>query len=85
MNAEILGINPAPVASHDTYCDKKGFGFTILSDPGRKTAVAFEAVKAFGKLIQRTVYIVSPEGGVIFAEQGTPPTQKMLDAIAQHS
>lgn len=81
MNAEILGINPASVTSHDNYCDKKGFGFTILSDPGRKTAAAYQAVMALGKLIQRTVYVISPDGKIIFAEQGIPPTQSMMDAI----
>lgn len=85
MNAEILGINPASVKSHDNYCAKKGFGFTILSDPGKKTATGYEAVKAFGKLIQRTVYVISPEGKIIFAEQGMPADQKMLDTIGGHS
>ena len=81
LNTDIVGINPASVASHISYCGKKGFGFTILSDPGRGVAAEYEAVKAFGKLIQRTVYVISPEGKIIFAEQGMPPNQKMMDAI----
>jgi len=72
------------VKSHDNYCEKKGFGFAILSDPGREVALQYEAVKAMGKLIQRTVYVVSPEGKIIFAEQGIPANQKMIDAIGQY-
>jgi len=81
--AEILAINPASVKSHDSYCDKKGFTFTILSDPDRKITGKYKALKAFGKLVQRTVYVVGPDFKLIFAEEGMPADQKMLDAIEQ--
>ena len=48
--AEILAINPASVKSHDNYCDKKGFNFTILSDPDKKVLGHYKALKAMGKL-----------------------------------
>jgi len=81
LDAEVLAVNPASVDAHDKYCDAKGFGFTILSDPGRKVARQYEAIRFPGLLIQRTVYVVGPEGTIIFAEQGMPADQKMLDAI----
>lgn len=82
--AEILAINPASVKSHDNYCDKKGFTFTILSDPDRKVTGKYKALKALGKLVQRTVYVVGPDLKIVFAEQGMPADAKILDAIRQN-
>lgn len=81
LDTEILGINPASVKSHDNYCDKKGFGFTILSDPDKKTAKKYDSLKTGGILIQRSVYVIGPDGKIIFAGKGMPENQKMMDAI----
>jgi peroxiredoxin len=69
------------VESHDKYCDKKGFTFPLLSDPGRKVAKAYQATKLKDAVIQRTVYVVGPERKIIFAEQGIPADKKMIDTI----
>ncbi len=85
LGADIVAINPASIKSHMSYCEKKGFSYPILSDPERKIAGKYEALKAGGLLIQRTVYVVGPDGKIIFAEQGMAPDQKMLDAVKQHA
>jgi len=85
LHADIIAINPASVASHASYCDKKGFAYPILSDPGREVARKYDALKFGGLLIQRTVYVVGPEGKIIFAEQGMPVNQKMIEAIGRHN
>jgi peroxiredoxin len=72
------------VTSHDSYCDKKGFTFTILSDPDRDITGKYEALKSNGKSIQRTVYVVGPEQKIIFAEEGMPADQTILDAIEKN-
>ncbi len=82
IGADILAINPASVESHDKYCDKKGFTFPLLSDPGRKVAKAYQATKLKDAVIQRTVYVVGPGLKIIFAEQGIPADKKMIAAIA---
>lgn len=81
LGADIWGINPASVEAHDRYCDGKGFGFPILSDDGREVAKRYEALKFPGLLIQRTVYVVGPQGTIIFAEQGMPADKEMMGAI----
>jgi len=81
IGADILAINPASVEAHDKYCDKKGFTFPLLSDPGRKIAKAYQATKLKDAVIQRTVYVVGPGMRIIFAEQGIPADKKMIDAI----
>ncbi len=82
--AEILAINPASVKSHDNYCDKKGFSFTILSDPDKTVTGHYEALKALGKLVQRTVYVIGPDCDIIFAEKGMPADDEILTAIENH-
>jgi peroxiredoxin len=82
IGAGILAINPASVEAHDKYCDKKGFTFPLLSDPGRKVAKAYQATKLKDALIQRTVYVVGPGQKILFAEQGIPADKKMIDAIS---
>ena len=84
LNADVVAINPASVKAHVSYCEKKGFSFPILSDGDREVIRSYQALKAGGLLIQRTVYVVGPDGKVIFAEQGMPADQKMMDAIAAH-
>ncbi len=78
-----MAINPASVKAHDNYCDKKGFKFTILSDPDKEVIRKYEALKALG-LIQRTVYVVGPDFKLIFAEQGMPADEKILEAVKLH-
>jgi peroxiredoxin len=79
-----MAINPASVEAHDKYCERKGFSFPLLSDPDRIVADKFQALKTNGKSIQRLVYVVGPEGNIIFAEEGMPANQKMIDVI-QHA
>lgn len=84
MDAEIIAINPASIVSHQSYCAKKGFSFDILSDSDSITAKRYHSLKIGGLLIQRSVYVIGPEATVIFAKEGMPPNQEMLDAIAAY-
>lgn len=81
LDTKIIGINPASVEAHDKYCNQFGFGFPILSDPDRKTALAYNALKENGISIQRTVYILDKNGIIKFGEQGMPDDDKLLDVI----
>lgn len=70
--------------SHDTYCDRKGFTFPLISDPDRKVTEAYEALKLSGRLVRRTVYVIGPDGVIIFAEKGMPANERLLAAISAH-
>lgn len=83
MGADIWAVNPASVATHDNYCSQKGYTFPLLSDTGKTVARAYEAVFMGGAVVQRTVYVIGPGRKIIFAEQGMPADQKMIDAITQ--
>ena len=76
-----LGVNPAATENHARYAEKLGLGFPLLSDPDRRIASDFAALKPDGKGIQRTVYAVAPDGTIAFAVRGAPPPTEVLRAL----
>ncbi len=73
-----LGMNPAPVASHETYAAGFRFGFPLVSDPDRAAARAYQALKVDGRGIQRTVYLIGRDGRILFAQRGAPAVDAIL-------
>ncbi len=52
-----------------------------MSDPARVVAKQYQALKFPGLLVQRTVYVVGPTGGIIFAAAGMPADETIMEAI----
>lgn len=77
-----LAINPASIESHEKYSAGFKFNFPLASDPERAVARAYHAVKPDGKGIQRTVYLIGPDGRVLFAQRGAPPADAVLSPLA---
>ena len=75
-----FGVNPASVDSHLSYVEKMHFNFPLLSDPDRKIAGSYHALKDDGKGIQRTVYVIGRDGTVRFAQRGAPPVDDIVGA-----
>ncbi|PYP49273.1 MAG: hypothetical protein DMD45_15015 [Gemmatimonadetes bacterium] len=73
-----FGVNPAGVESHAGYVRTLGFNFPLLSDPDRAIARAYHALKDDGKGIQRTVYVVSKDGTIAFAQRGAPAVDEIV-------
>ena len=73
-----LGMNPASVASHEKYAAGFEFNFPLVSDPERKAAEAYRALKPDGKGIARTVYLVGTDGKILFAQRGMPAAETIL-------
>lgn len=70
VNAEVLGISPDGVASHDKFAAKYGLPFPLLADTDHRVS---EAYGAWGKKslygrkymgMLRTTYLIDPEGKV---------------------
>ena len=76
-----FGVNPATVESHRKYAEKMKFNFPLLSDPERRVATAYGAVKADGEGIQRSVVLVGKDGKVRFAARGAPGAAESLAAL----
>jgi thioredoxin-dependent peroxiredoxin len=77
-----FGVNPASVEAHAGYVRKLKFTFPLLSDPDRAMARAYHALKDDGKGIQRSVYVITRDGSVAFAQRGAPPVDAILAAVS---
>jgi peroxiredoxin Q/BCP len=77
--AEILGVSPDTVASHQKFKSKYGLPFTLLADPEHKTAEdygvwgerKFAGKKYLG--INRSTFVIDNEGKVARAMLGIKP------------
>jgi peroxiredoxin Q/BCP len=76
---EILGVSPDDVASHEKFKSKYQLPFTLLADPGHKTAEAygvwgerrFAGKKYLG--INRSTFLIDEKGKVARAMIGIKP------------
>ena len=73
-----FGVNPAGVEAHAGYVQKLRFNFPLLSDADRAMARAYHALKDDAKGIQRTVYLVSRDGRIAFAQRGAPAVDEIV-------
>ena len=85
LNTAIVGVNHGSLKSHESFSEKQGYNFPILVDEGLKIASVYGAVKENGTSIQRTVYVVGPEGKIVFAQQGMPTDEEIAEAIKANS
>lgn len=81
--AQLVGINPGSLRSHQGFSAKMGLGFPLLVDEGRQVAAAYGTLKPNGTSIERTVIIVDKSGRVVFREKGTPPTDRLLAVLGK--
>jgi thioredoxin-dependent peroxiredoxin len=77
-----FGVNPAGVESHKGYVEKFKFNFPLLSDADRAMARAYHALKDDDRGIQRTVYVIGPDGRVRFAQRGAPLVDEIVKSRA---
>ncbi len=81
LKVTTLGVNPASVASHEKYKALLRFNFELASDPAREVAAAYRALKADGKGILRTVYLIATDGHVVFGQRGMPAAPAILKPL----
>jgi len=51
----------------------------LLADPGSKTAKAYGC--AGGLFIKRTVFVIDPNGVIVYSKRGMPSNEEILQAI----
>ncbi len=76
-----LGLNPASAEKHRAYVKLKDFPFPLLSDPGRKVAKAYGAVKLMGSMIKRAVVVVGRDGKIRYSQEGMPADGEILGSV----
>ena len=79
----VIGLNPANVASHAQFAKKQKYGFPLATDTDRSVAKAYGVGSMLGAN-SRTVVVVSPQGKVVFAEEGMPSPLELLQAVENH-
>ena len=63
LDAEVLGISPQSLDSHERFRAKYGLTVPLLADPDRTTIRAY-GVLGPGGLVRRSIFIVDPKGVV---------------------
>ena len=64
----VLGISPDTPQAQKKFKEKYGLPFTLLADPDKKVAKAFDVIKEknmYGKKvmgIERTTFLIGPDG-----------------------
>jgi thioredoxin-dependent peroxiredoxin len=85
--AEVLGVSPDDVASHEKFKTKYELPFTLLADPDHKVAEKFGVWgerKAYGKKymgINRSTFIIDSDGNVARAMLGIKPAGHAADVL----
>jgi len=74
---EVFGVNPGNAESHRKFQEKFHFPFPLLVDEGQKVA---ELYHANGLFIKRTVYLIGPDGTILYAKRGKPEPSEVLAA-----
>jgi thioredoxin-dependent peroxiredoxin len=61
LGAEVLGISPQSVHSHERFAAEHGLTVPLLADEGREAIRAY-GVNAPGGLVRRSIFIIDPDG-----------------------
>jgi peroxiredoxin Q/BCP len=90
-NAEVLGVSPDDVGSHQKFKAKHELPFTLLADPDHEVAEKYGVwgeKKFAGKKymgINRSTFVIDPEGNVARAMRGIKPAghaSEVLDSLS---
>ena len=74
----VYGVNPMSSKSHESFRDNYALPFPLLVDKGQKTAGDY---KTKGWIVRRTVYLIGPDGKIVFSRRGRPSPIEMLECI----
>jgi peroxiredoxin Q/BCP len=73
-----FGVNPMSEKSHEDFRDKYCLPFPLLVDKGQKVAALY---KAKGLIVRRIVYLIGPDGNILFSRRGMPSPIEILERI----
>jgi peroxiredoxin Q/BCP len=69
--AQVLGVSRDSVKSHDNFCAKRGFAFSLVSDHDEALCRAFDVIKQknmYGRQllgIERSTFLISPDSRIV--------------------
>jgi len=89
-DAEVLGVSRDSVKSHDNFCAKQGFRFSLVSDNDEALCQAFAVIKEknmYGRKvlgIERSTFLIDPRGRIAHGWRGVKVpghAQAVLDQL----
>ena len=65
-NVVVLGVSLDSADSHQSFCEKEGLSFRLLSDRGGKVAAAYGSLLnfVFVKIAARRTFLIDPQGKI---------------------
>jgi len=78
QNVVVYGINPQSAESHREFRERYHFPFPLLVDSEQKVAALYTSD---GGMVNRTVYLIGPDGKIRYARRGMPRPEEVLAAI----
>lgn len=87
VGATVWGINPAGKESHRAFIEKYALTVPLLVDTDLVVAEKYGAIKKlFGHVsVRRSVFVIAPNGKIVFKVRGLPADTEILKAIASIS
>jgi len=76
-NVLVYGVNPRGASAHQKFRAKYNFPFPLLVDKGQALARVYHAN---GLIVKRTVYLIGPDGIILYARRGKPDPEEVLAA-----
>ena len=76
-NVLVYGVNPQGGGSHKDFRSKYGFPFPLLVDNGQRAGALYHTN---GLIVKRTVYLIGPDGTILYARRGKPAPEEVLAA-----
>jgi peroxiredoxin Q/BCP len=76
-NVAVYGVNPQAAGSHQNFRSKYKLPFPLLVDKGQKMG---ELYHTNGLIVKRTVYLIGPDGTILYAKRGKPAPEEVLAA-----
>jgi peroxiredoxin Q/BCP len=76
-NVVVYGINPQSAESHREFHDKYEFPFPLLVDAEQRVAALYNSD---GGIVNRTVYLIGPDGIIRYARRGMPQPKEVFAA-----
>jgi thioredoxin-dependent peroxiredoxin len=85
LGAQILGLSPQGVQSHDEFSCKLDLGFPLLADTEKEVGRAYGVLGPLG-FYRRSVFVIDGEGVIRYAHRAVAgltfrPTSELVEAI----
>jgi peroxiredoxin Q/BCP len=77
LNVVVFGVNPQSAESHREFRERYKFPFPLLVDADQQVAALYNSD---GGMVNRTVYLIGPDGKIRYARRGMPQPKEVLAA-----